>query len=203
MANYASLRGPVGLVRVFLDVDGERTPAALLGALKEGRTFVSNGPLLGLVVDGKRPGGSLAGAGSLPVRVAMRSPFPVDHVELVQNGRVIRSFDPAGDRTKLDWSGDVAFEGGGWLVLRAFNDEANPWVLDLYPYATTSPIYFESPAPPAPEDAAYFIAWMDRVIEAASARGGWNAEQEKSDTLAYLNAAREKFRALAGTSTKD
>ena len=52
-------------------------------------------------------------------------------------------------------------------------------------------------------DAAYFVGWMDRVVEAALARGGWNSEQEKADTLAYLNAAREKFRALAGISTKD
>ena len=82
-------------------------------------------------------------------------------------------------------------------MLRAFNDQADPWVLDLYPYATTSPIYLDAPAPPAPDDAAYFVAWLDRVIEAASARGGWNSEEEKTDTLAYLNAAREKYRALA------
>ena len=204
MANYASLRGPIGLVRVFLETNGERTPKALVDALKSGRTFVSNGPLLGLEVDGQRPGGSLAGAGTRPVRVAMRAPFAVDHLELVQNGRVIKSFKLAGDRMRFDWSGDVAFDGGGWLVLRAFNDQPNPWVLDLYPYATTSPIYFDSPAaPPAPEDAAYFVAWMDRVVEAALARGGWNSEQEKADTLAYLNHAREKFRALAKSSTKD
>ena len=69
--------------------------------------------------------------------------------------------------------------------------------VDLYPYATTGPIYVNVPGPPAPEDAAYFVAWMDRVVEAALARGGWNSEQEKTDTLAYLNAAREKYRALA------
>jgi hypothetical protein len=28
------------------------------------------------------------------------------------------------------------------------------------------------------------------VIEATLARGGWNSEQEKADTLAYLEAAR-------------
>jgi hypothetical protein len=41
------------------------------------------------------------------------------------------------------------------------------------------------------------------VIEAALARGDWNSEQERADTLTYLNAAHEKFRALAGPSTKD
>ena len=199
MANYASLRGPIGLVRVFLETGGERTPAALLSALKSGRTFVSNGPLVGLIVDGKRPGDALAGAGKKSVRVSLRSPFPVDRLELVQNGRVIKSFRLTGDRTRYDWSGDVTIKDGGWLVLRAFNDVPHPWVLDLYPYATTSPIYLDAPAPPAPEDAAYFVAWMDRVVEAAEARGGWNSEQEKADTVAYLNAAREKFRGLAAT----
>jgi hypothetical protein len=44
---------------------------------------------------------------------------------------------------------------------------------------------------------------MDRVIEAALARGGWNSKQEKADALAYLEAAREKFRALAANKIKD
>ena len=52
MANYADLRGPVGMNRVFLDTGGAISPAALLAALKAGRTFASNGPLLGLEVDG-------------------------------------------------------------------------------------------------------------------------------------------------------
>jgi hypothetical protein len=116
---------------------------------------------------------------------------------------VVKSFALARGRTRLDWDGQVALDEGGWLVLRAWNDEADPWVLDLYPYATTSPIYFESPPPPAPEDAAYFVAWMDRIIEAANARGGWNNDQEKAETLAYLEAAREKFRALAAHTRKD
>jgi Tol biopolymer transport system component len=203
MANYASLRGPIGLVRVFLETGGERTPAALTGALKSGHTFVSNSALLGLTIDGKRPGGVLPRAGRYPVRLAMRSPVAMDHLELVQNGRVVKAFKLTGDRTRVDWNGDVDLKAG-WVLLRAFNDDAHPWVLDLYPYATTSPLYVDGDLPPAPDDAAYFSAWMDRVVEAALARGGWNSEQEKADTLAYLEESRAQFRGLAarkGTST--
>jgi hypothetical protein len=121
----------------------------------------------------------------------------------VQNGRVAKRFRLAGERTAFDWQGDVTLAPEGWVLLRAYNEKPDPWVLDLYPYATTSPLYFESPPPPAPEDAAYFVAWMDRVVEATDARGGWNDDREKADTLAYLNAARDKFRALAGNPTKD
>jgi TolB protein len=204
MANYASLRGPIGLVRVFLETNGERSPQALGSALKSGRSFVSNGPLLGLTIDGKRPGDTLAGTSpSRKLRVSLRAPFAVDRLELVQNGRVVRQFRLAGERTAFDWQGDVRLAPEGWVLLRAYNEKADPWVLDLYPYATTSPVYFEAPPPAAPADAAYFVAWMDRVVEATDARGGWNDDREKADTLVYLNAARDKFRALAGTPTKD
>ncbi len=197
MSNYASLRGPIGLVRVFLETGGERTPAAQRDALKSGRSFVSNGPLLGFTIDGHRPGDTLAGAGKHSAALALRSPIPMDHLELVQNGHVIKAFRLTGERTRFDWSGDLTFKDGGWVVLRAFNDQPHPWVLDLYPYATTGPVYIDAPAPAAPADAAYFVAWMDRVIEAAEARGGWNEDSERLETLDYLNAAREKFQRLA------
>ena len=199
MANYASLRGPVGLVRVFLETGGARTPAALHDSLKSGKTFVSNSALLGLEIGGQRPGGLIPRRGErLPIRVSMRSPVAMDHLELVQNGKVIRSFTLGGDRRRHDSTGTIDLKEGGWLVLRAWNDRADPNVLDLYPYATTSPIYIDSPkAPPAPDDAAYFLAWMDRVIEAAHSRGGWNDDAERTSTLEYLNAAREKYRVLA------
>jgi TolB protein len=205
MANYASLRGPVGLVRVFLDTGGKREPDALRDALKHGRTFVSNSALLGLEIAGERPGGTIARAAtSLPVKVALRSPVAIDHLELVHNGRVVRSFELTGDRRSFDWSGPIEFSGGGWTVLRAWNEAAHPEVLDLYPYATTSPIYRESPKPPpSPSDAAFFVGWLHRVIEAAEARGGWNHETERAETLTYLESAREKFRALAGTAKRN
>src|SRR5688572_848452 len=60
MANYASLRGPVGMNRVFLDTRGKHDTAAVMAALKAGHGFVSNGPMLGLLLDDRKPGETLA-----------------------------------------------------------------------------------------------------------------------------------------------
>jgi TolB protein len=198
MANYASLRGPVGLVRVFLDTDGQLDDAHVLPALKGGRGFVTNGPLLGLLLDGHKPGDTIASGRSVPYRVALRSPVPVDHLELVSNGEVVQRFDLTGDRTRLDASGEITLPHGGWLLLRAWNDDADAKVLDLYPYATTNPVWLQGTAPDAHADAAYFVAWLDRVIEAASARDDYNDATEKDSTLAYLREAQAKFRTMAG-----
>lgn len=203
MANYASLRGPVGMNRVLLDTGGRRDPDAAFAALKAGRGFVSNAPLLGMIVAEATPGDTLdfAAPGKRAYRIALRSSVPVDHLELVQNGRVVKSFTPTRDRRRLDAEGELHIENGGWLLLRAWNDGADPQVLDLYPYATTNPIYLKFPdgAPPAPDDAAYFVAWLDRVIAAAQARTDYNDDGEKRETLEYLGQAREAYRALSTT----
>jgi hypothetical protein len=201
MANYASLRGPAGVTRVFLETGGDRGPAALAEALKGGRSFVSNGPLLGLAFSGLRPGGVLREAqGPVPYRVALRSPVAVDHLELVHNGEIVKTFELTGDRRSLDASGELALTGGGWLLLRAWNEHADPLVFDLYPYATTNPIYLELPGEPetASEDAAYFVRWMDRVVEAAEANTDYNDEHERRATLDYLQRARTRFLEQAG-----
>jgi hypothetical protein len=200
MANYASLRGPVGMNRVFLETGGKLTPEAVRTALKEGRTFATNGPLLGLEVDGQRPGGTIVrGArGKLRYRIALRSPVAVDHLELVHNAKVVKRFYLSGNRRSLDAEGELAVAGGGWLLLRAWNDGADPQVLDLYPYATTSPIYLDLPGgpPDSRADAAYFAAWMQRVLRDAEARNDYNTAAEREATLAYLRGALERYRGL-------
>ena len=201
MANYASLRGPVGLTRVFVDTGGRRTPEAVRDSIKAGRSFVSNGPLLGLEMAGERPGATISRSapGALAFRVALRSPVAVDHLELVYNGQVVRSFVLAGDRRSFDAEGELPVDASGWLLLRAWNDAADPLVLDLYPYATTSPIYLELPArrPAATGDATYFATWLERVITATEAREDFNDERERTATLDYLRSAQQRYRALA------
>jgi hypothetical protein len=201
MANYASLRGPVGMNRVFLDTGGKLTPDALREALKAGRSFATNGPLLGLEIEGEHPGGIIKrnAPGTLRYRVALRSFVGVNHLELVHNGKVIKAFDLAGDRRAFDGEGEIAVPAGGWILLRAWNDGADPLVLDIYPYATTSPVYLELPGgpPPAREDAAYFAAWLERTVAAASARTDYNTARERGDTLQHLRRALDRYRTMA------
>jgi hypothetical protein len=120
---------------------------------------------------------------------------PIDHFELIFNGRVVASHRLDRLRTQADVSGNVEIPASGWLVLRAWNDHADPKVQDIYPYASTSPVYLtvDRQPPRSTADAAYFVSWLDRVIANATARTEYNTEQEKQNTLEYLNAARAVF----------
>ena len=74
MANFASLRGPVGMNRVFVRSGPKLDYRAWLAALKAGRTFASNGPLLSFTLDGHEVGDEIRPAGRLPSARGAREP---------------------------------------------------------------------------------------------------------------------------------
>src|SRR5207249_4410256 len=63
--------------RVFVQVEGNFTYDSWIAGLRAGRTFISNGPLLELTVDGKQPGSSVQASERLRVKaravLSMRS----------------------------------------------------------------------------------------------------------------------------------
>ena len=197
MANFASLRGPVGMNRVYVRSGGPLEHRRWLGALKAGRSFATNGPLLELTVDGRGLGEdvALAAPGEITARVRLRSTVPVDHLELVRNGEVVHTVPLAGDRTAATATVRLPVDRSGWILLRARGDGARYPVLDLYPYATTSPVYLTVAGRPArsPSDAQFFVAWMDRTRAAVERHRDWNTEEERRDVLAMLARAREEY----------
>ena len=95
---------------------------------------------------------------------------PIDHFELIFNGRVIASHHLNGARTQADVSGRVEIPASGWLVLRAWNDHSNPKIQDIYPYASTSPIYVtvDQKLPRSPADAVPTSSRCVRTFWSAS-----------------------------------
>ncbi len=220
MTNYASLRGPVGMNRVFVKTGGPLDFDRFLAGLKAGRSVATNGPLVEL---GLRPRGSLApwsepgdelrlptGKHALEARVSLRSIVPVDRLEIVRNGEVVASLAPGGDPplqgkpstgggTSVDATVNLAAFGSAWYVVRAHSERSRHPVLDFYPFGTTSPVFVTVGGAPvrSASDARYFMRWIDRVREAAGAHAGWNTDAEKQGVLAQLAQARAVFEGRA------
>jgi len=198
MANFASLRGPVGTVRVYVDTGGALSHEGFLDGLSAGRSFVTNAPLLDFALDGRAPGDEIvlpAGPHTLEARVALRSSVPLDHLELIGNGAVVASVPLGPQRNTAAATLELPVHGSGWYVLRAWAERPVHPVLDLYPFASTSPIYLQvgGDRVRSREDAAFFVRWVERVAAAAEAHGGWSSPQEKQRVLADIAAARAVF----------
>jgi TolB protein len=202
MGNFASLRGPIGLNRVYAEVAlGKLSVNSWLSAIKSGRTFATNGPLLRFELGGRSAGEEVRVPDShvISFRAALGSIVPIDHLQIVCDGKVVRELPLSPEPTNAYSQGSIESPDGGWCVLRAFSDNAEYPILDSYPYATTSPIYLKSAEREwhSREDATYFIRWMDRLVDDATSSTAWNSKAEKETVLKTFGAARHKYRMLS------
>ena len=199
MTNFASLHGPLGLNRVFVHSGPRLDYAAWLAALKAGRTFASNGPLLRFSINRREPGDELrfpAGVHQLSARVSLRSNVPVERLEIVANGVVVARIPLERDSTRADAVIPLPVTRSGWFTLRAWSSHSHPGVLDNYPFATTSPIYVTVAGQPirSPEDARFFVQWIERLESAAQSHPGWNTAAERQEVMERLARAKAVFR---------
>ena len=211
MANFASLRGPVGMDRVYARVpSGAVKIEAFLDALKSGKTVATNGPLLDFSLGGEQIGGEvkLEGAKNVSFSASLRSIVPVDHWELVCYGAkaaqggsgpyFVQELKMNASRDGGEAHGEVAIEKSGWCLVRASSEKSEYPILDNYVYGTTSPIYVtvDGKKPTSREDAEYFVKWIDRTMAMASKYAYWNSDGEKEFALKRLGEAKRIYESL-------
>jgi TolB protein len=201
--NYtAPIRGQVGFDRVYIRIpEWPVTTDLWKDGLLKGRTFATNGPLLNFQLSGEMVGAELefnAPQAAVPFNAKLRSIVPVDHLEIVCNGRVVKELKLEGKRDTADVTGTIPLNESGWCVLRAWSDKAEYPVLDKYAYATTSPVYVTIAGNRAysKEDAEYFKAWIDRTIEVTQKYPDWNSAEEKAYVMKKLQDARAVYEGL-------
>ncbi|HEU4993601.1 MAG TPA: CehA/McbA family metallohydrolase [Gemmatimonadaceae bacterium] len=192
--NFAQLRGPPGLVRVYAKTGRALEHRRWLDAIRTGHTFVTNAPLLTFSVNGREPGDELRlpfGTHRVRARVTLKSTIPIERLEIVQNGNVVARFAGRVSDTTVTLSVDRS----GWYVARAYSTRPRLPVLDLYPFASTSPVYVEVGSAPrnCGPDAEYFLRWIDVLSQRVRADTNWNTPAERDRALSVISRAHEEF----------
>jgi hypothetical protein len=159
------LPNPVGYNRVYVHTAAPLTYDAWWKGLKEGRSFVTNGPLLLVTANGALPGHVFSVPAGESLRVALDARVitdtPIRNVELVRDGRVVAtaSFDPASGRADFE---PQTFAQNGWFLIRAVTNKA-----DTFRFASTGPYYVEVKGRPqriSRNAAKFFITWVEERI---------------------------------------
>jgi hypothetical protein len=145
---------PLGSNRVFARADPPANYASWLAAIKAGKTFVSNGPILEFEADGRMPGDvvEFKGRKDVKARVIARSILPFTTLEIVFNGETIGhktvpiySNAPVDGVYSMEVETPTQITRSGWLAARVVeHPDLRSRVLprELSVFAHTSPIYF-------------------------------------------------------------
>lgn len=182
----------IGSSRLYAYVGDKLEWGHYVEAIRRGRTFVTNGPLLSLTVDGKIPGDEVRLAtdgGSVDLNASAQSVVPIEKLEVFFNGKVIESSDGSPIRKR------IRITQSGWITIRATNSKPQHPVDDSYIVGETSPIYVYKGDQPirSKPDAEYFITWIDDITRQAQAHPGWRSDRERNHVLGQFQQARKVF----------
>lgn len=153
---------PVGANRVYVHCGSEFSAAEWWNGLKQGRVFVTNGPLLRPMVEGQPPGYVFQQVEGHPLTLEiglnLATRTPVEYLQIIKNGDVAAEVRLAEFKDKKGKLPPVTFEASGWFLVRAVTNN-----VERYEVATTGPYYVEQSAQPrvSKSSAKFFLDWLD------------------------------------------
>ena len=179
--NWRGVNNIPGSSRQYVDVGSQMTWQRWIDRYREGRNFVSNGPLLTFNVNGNPPGAILkpAPGSTYTARISaeVTARMPIDKLELIHNGEVIAT-SAGGPLTK-----EVAITASSWFAARASGPPSRAVIGQ--PQAHSAAVYVEFGGKPTivRQDVELMIAMLDRL---------WAYLEERNNYGPSGNRARAK-----------
>ena len=193
---------PVGYNRVYVNVHGEFSYDAWWDNLREGRAFITNGPLMRVSVEGRPPGHVFAAAKGekleFEIALTLSTREEIHYLEIVKNGGVEKSIrmDEYIEDVKNNKLPKIEFKESGWFLVRAVCDSPKS-----YHFALTAPYYVAiGDQPRVSKKAAQFF--LDWVNERAKQIKLDDPEQQK-EILEYHRKARDYWKKLVETANAE
>jgi TolB protein len=136
----------VGTTRVYVKPEGALSWDSYMAGLKAGRSFVTTGPMIELLVGAAGsalgPGGVVTRGRNVPYDVKVHSAVPVDSVSLVVNGKTVRSLGVPNAEGHLVVTGTIALPDSGWVGVRVVGPGTGQWpAMASATFAHTAPVW--------------------------------------------------------------
>jgi TolB protein len=187
----------MGSVRTYAYTGAGMTAERWTAAIKEGKTFFSNGPLLELTIEGRLPGDSirLPSPGVVTLKADVWSFMPLTRAMIYRNGQVFREIPLRADRMRATLEEQIKVDGSAWFSLSAEGAPAFVPVDPSFPQAGTSAIrvYVGDQKIRNRASAEYFIRWLDKLRTMAEGWPGWGSQTEKDHVFAQIAEARARY----------
>ena len=186
--------------RVYSQTDGQFAYEPWLDGLRNGRTFITNGPALFLTVAGKEPGETIeVEKGShLPVEVNWHSHHPVERVEIVLNGKAVERRDFPEGRNSGHIEADLVAESDGWIGARLGSGSRDSFNQPIW--AHTSPVYFEGTdirSDASFKSATYFTERIGEGIDWVKTKGRFYSDIQRKEIVDLFRQGQDWYSDLA------
>jgi hypothetical protein len=191
----------IGSVRTYAFLGRERTAEAWLEAIRQGRTFMSTGPLLRLRVGGRLPGDTVrlpAEGGAVQIEAEVHSPAPLRKAVVHRNGREFLEVPLAAGARSGTLRRTVPVSESCWFSLYA-EGGSHPAFDARFLQAVTNAVRVLTGDRRIRDrtSAEYFLKWLERLTRMAQQWPWWRSDAERRHVLAQFEEAFRVYRRLA------
>jgi len=188
--------------RVYVHVPGDFSYQKWIQNYKKGNSFVTNGPMVRLSVNGGGPGEKLQFSNSdqsnlLKIRAEADSIVPMDKLEIVVNGSVVASKQIGAGQHEAVIEKEIALERSSWVAARVLGPAHRLVLNDIQAFAHTGAVYclLEDAPIRSNRDASFWMTWIDDLIEAVVDRGTFAATERRDSVINLFRQAQDVYRA--------
>jgi len=197
--NYRGVNSIPGGAREYVEVGPVMNWDRWIERLRQGRDFVTNGPLVEFTVNGQPMGSVLQAPAGQPYRAKLvaeiTSRVPFDTVEFIRNGEVIerKGIEPRTGAFRLEREETV--EKSCWFAVRLSGKPARGIVGNGIPRAHSAAIYVNAGGAPTliREDLELMIRWIDRLWALLQERDNFGPAANRAQARRLFDQARENY----------
>ncbi|VTS01244.1 CehA/McbA family metallohydrolase [Tuwongella immobilis] len=183
--------------------DAEPGVPAWIEAVRAGRTWITNGPLLRVTIGGSGPGETIprtaiSADGMLPATIRLQSLVPVQALEILADGEAVQRIEvpELADGQPFDWQGEIPAGQASWFSVRTYGAAKSLLQPTSAVFAHTSPIGLAEPtwakraaAVPA------VVRMLERLIDWSETEGRYSEARWKEQLVGYSQFAIRKLQA--------
>jgi hypothetical protein len=184
---------------VYSQTNGDFAYESWLDGIRNGRTFITNGPAIFLAVAGMEPGETIEVEKGMriPIHTNWNSHYPVERVEIVVNGKPIARRDfPEGVKTG-HLEAEIVVETDGWIAARLGSGSRDSFNQPIW--AHTSPVYLGgtgAQSEASVESAKYFADQIGEGINWVKTKGRFYTDAQRKEVVDLFKQGQDWYRNL-------
>ncbi len=196
--NWRGINNIPGGSRQYVEVGPAMSWDRWITRYRQGRAFVTNGPLVTFTVNGEPLGAEITApaGGALQARLVAEATArtALERLEILRNGVVIESREAGPEETSIRIEKEIAVDQSCWFAVRV-RGRAARGVPGLIPRAHTGAIYVKVGGALilVRQDVELMIRWVDRLQALLEERNNYGPGDNRTRALAMIAQARKHF----------
>ena len=185
--------------RVYCNSGGVFKYEDWINALRKGKTFITNGPSIEMAVNDYELGDTIETdvGKSLNVKVQWKSFYPLSYIQIICNGKVIKTSKSPSVLKEGVFETDIKVTADSLIAARVFSTERDSFLQPIF--AHTSPIYvtcgISSPEKKAAAD--WFVSNITESLEWVSKKGKFYTDKQRREVIDIFRNGQNEYKQIS------